>query len=305
MARPVVGTQFGRICALGLPLGTAAWLGCVDTSGSRTDFMAQSSSATGGDDGGAAAGSSSGSGSTGSSGGGPSEAGAVAMPAAPDLCGFPPSMAMNPILYSGAPAGGGGGNCPGTLPPPRNGSWFSYHDATGDGGVSLSATPALGGCGGISLCAFHIDGPIPADAGGFSIYGAGCGFDLNDNASGTATNYDLTPYTGIQYWAKGTINGTRGPGFAASPQTIHLKIVTATNRDGDDYGAYCQMIDPTIWTLCSVAFSALTRDGFSTTPDPATDTFDANQAQKVQFEFSLATGGAVSFDAWIDEVSFY
>ena len=72
------------------------------------------------------------------------------------------------------------------------------------------------------------------------------------------------------------------------------------------------MIDPTVWTKCGVAFSQAKRDGFSSTPNPATDVFDVNQLQKIQFEMSkysdppdAAVTTVVTFDVWIDEVSFY
>jgi hypothetical protein len=61
------------------------------------------------------------------------------------------------------------------------------------------------------------------------------------------------------------------------------------------------------------------RDGFCTTEctptDPTQDTFDANQLEKIQIEFSshqvAADGGAqvtpipVSFDVWVDDISMY
>jgi hypothetical protein len=206
---------------------------------------------------------------------------------------------------------GTGMGCASNIPAPRNGQWFQYHDNSDDGGLSMSAKAEVGGCGGMSLCAFHANGPLMGT--GFTGYGAGVGFDLNDNSASVATNYDATAagYTGIQYWAKGTTTGTRGAHYSLSPQTIHLKLLTATDRQGDDYGSYCPMIDPSTWTLCKVDFSMATRDGFSMTPDPATDMLDLNQLQKIQFEFSRYSDPpttpptTVSVDMWIDEVSFY
>jgi len=296
----------GRCGSVLLAAGLAVAVGCVDTSGSRNDFaVAGDDSAA--PDGGDAAAPEGGS----SSGGGPVESGADADadagPATPDLCGFPATdAAVSGVLYSGFPMGTAMG-CASNIPMPRNGSWFSYHDSSNDAGsLVLSAMAERGGCGGMSACAYHAKGPTNGAA--FPGYGAGVGFDLNDNAASppVAMPYDArgSGYTGIQFWAKGTITGTRGPGYSSSPQTIHIKLVTTTDRQGDDYGFYCQTIDPTTWTSCKVAFSALTRDGYGM-PPPAMDMFDPQNLQKVQFEFSTYSTGAVSMDVWIDEVSFY
>ncbi|MDP9001238.1 MAG: hypothetical protein M3O46_14145 [Myxococcota bacterium] len=274
-----------------------AAISCIDTSGSRTDFATDGDSGiTGGGDTGTSSGSSE---SGESSGSGSPDTG----PVMPDSCGFRTTTAPNPVLYAGAPTGTGV-SCSTSIPMPRNASWFHYDDMTGDGGVSVVAKAEIGGCGGTSVCAYHAR---TFGAGGFTNYGAGIGFDLLDDAMSVATNYDATPYTGIQYWVKGTITGTRGPNFAAAPQTIHLKLVTATDRHGDDYGAYCQMIDPQTWTRCTLDFSAAKRDGFSSVPAVGADTLDIHQLRKIQFEFSrLADPTAtVSFDVWIDEVAFY
>jgi hypothetical protein len=212
------------------------------------------------------------------------------------------------ILYSGFVMGTAMA-CASNIPSPRNGSWFNYHDSSDDAGsLIMSAMPEMGGCGGMSVCAFHAHGPT--NGAGFPGYGAGVGFDLNDNAASppVAMPYNALAvgYRGIQFWAKGTITGTRGPGYASSPQTIHLKLPTATNRMGDDYGFYCQMIDPVKWTLCMVDFAKLSRDGFEDMFLPvATDMFDSDSIEKVQFEFSTFSTDAVAMDVWIDEVSFY
>jgi hypothetical protein len=282
-------------------LGGAAWVSCVNMSGSRTDALG------GGDDSGTGDGTGTSSSSSGGTSSSSSGGGADVAPPPPDLCGFPETDASMPTLYSGVPTGT---TCVTGIPLPRAGSWFSYHDGTGDGGLTVTAGAAMGGCGGASLCGYHARGPVP-DAGGFAIYGAGIGFDLFD-VMGSPSNYDARAYKGVQFWVKGTATGTRGAGFVLSPQTVHLKLVTATNRSGDDYGTYCTMVDPTVWTRCGVDFIAAKRDGFSSTPNPATDMLDLDQLQKIQVELSKfsdpadsGTTTAVTFDVWVDEVSFY
>jgi hypothetical protein len=164
-------------------------------------------------------------------------------------------------------------------------------------------------------CAFHASGS------GFADYGAGMGFDLNDDSGNNAQPYDAHMFTGIRYWVKGTITGTRTTNYAAQDQTIHLKILAGTpplddggpsSRHGDDYGTYCP-VDPTNWTLCQVAFVDATRDGFNSEIPKDTDMLDLTQLLKLQFELSRYStqpeGGAapppVNFDIWIDDVEFY
>src|SRR5204863_143953 len=81
----------------------------------------------------------------------------------------------------------------------RVGAWYTYHDATAGG----TQTPAMGdpfipdACGHASMYCAHTTGS------GFTDYGAGFGFDLNNDA-GTKGIYDVGAFTGVAFWAKGT-----------------------------------------------------------------------------------------------------
>jgi hypothetical protein len=144
------------------------------------------------------------------------------------------------------------------------------------------------------------------DSAAYSTYGAGLGFPL---AVGDAP-IDVRRFSGIQFWARDTTAGTRGPGGVPSPQTMFLKIPTATARLGDDFGMYCT-IDPSAWTLCRSEFSALRRDGYVADPDPASDVFDPDNATRIEFEFRLFRDAAgnvptmVSFDVELAAISFF
>jgi hypothetical protein len=222
--------------------------------------------------------------------------------AAVDVCGLPTTTASNALLYNGATTAP---NCNSAIATPRAGYWFHYGDKTV--GATQTGAGAFGGCAGAADCAYHTTGM------GYADYGAGIGFDLNDDSTQTAQPYDATPYMGLQFWAKGTITGTRGPSYAQIDQEIHVKFVTATDRSGDDFGGYC--VIGADWTKCSLTFAAATRDGFSKTPDPTTDVLDANMMLKIQLEFSRFTktdadGGVidtppVAYDVFVDDVSFF
>jgi hypothetical protein len=265
---------------------------------------------------GGSAGSSTGTGGTGTGTGGAPGAGGIigtgggtsgldAPTTGTDVCPLPPTMAPDAVIYDGSRAGA---SCGQTTKPPRGAAWFSYDDGTAvDGGMPRLLRGDFGGCGGQTDCAMHITGA------GFTNYGAGMGFDMLD-MGGAAVPVDATAYAGIQFWARGTINGTRGPSYVSSPQTIHVKILTQLpDRRGDDFGFYCQMImDGTTWTQCNSAFAAMSRDGFRNDTVPvAGDMLDLSQLLKIQFEFSKftdppdATPTSVGFDFWIDNVAFY
>lgn len=219
-----------------------------------------------------------------------------------DVCPLPTTTAMNPVFYDGV---NGGAACGTSTKAPHMGYWFSYNDKSADGGAPMTAVGEKGGCGGTTDCAYHTKGS------GFTNYGAGVGFDLSDNAQMVAQPFDATGFMGIQFFAKGTITGTRGAKYASVAQSIHMKFATSKDRGGDDFGGYCTI--GADWTKCNLAFSAATRDGFKDAMVPvASDMLDLNQLLKGQLEFSKFSEAAdagtltpVTFDVWIDNVSFY
>lgn len=231
----------------------------------------------------------------------------------PSACGLPSPLPNKGLIYDG---GAAAASCASTLDAtnyPGN-FWFAYSDGTSDGGVFLH-TADFGGCGGPTDCAFHASGS------GFTGYGAGVGFTLNNNAI-----FDASTYSGLQVWFKGTASGTRGASYAMQNDSVHVKFLTgaldgstADPRNGDDYGAYCPTTGTDAggggWIVCRLPFASLTRDGFrgvdSGAPNPATDMFDPQNLVKIEFEFSAftlpdgGTGGPVGFDVWIDDVAFF
>jgi hypothetical protein len=190
--------------------------------------------------------------------------------------------------------------------------WFSYNDGSSDAG-DLVKGQATGGCDIASSCAYHMSGS------GFTNYGAGAGITLNSNAM-----FDASQFTGLNVWLRGFTKGTRGPGFSQLDNAVHVKFVTGESTDaaadprlGDDFGGYCPVSGDAgdCYMPCQLPFAALTRDGFRSVeagaPDPTTDMFDPKNLVKIQFEFSLYSGPdggvpePVSFDVWIDGVSWY
>ncbi len=308
------GLKLVCLSATSVALGLAFTGGCSSsTDSARTGGSAGSDTATAGTSSGAGAGNVAGSSSSGAGAGGTTgtlggagataggATGSAGSSSGTDTCGLPTTTAANALLYNGATTAP---MCGTSIAMPRVGYWFNYGDSTT--GAMETGKGDFGGCGGPTDCAYHITGS------GYTDYGAGIGFDLNDSMASppVAQPYDATAYMGLQFYAKGTITGTRGPKYANLAQQIHMKLVTATDRSGDDYGGYCTV--GADWTKCSVTFAGATRDGFSSTPAVASDMLDANMLEKIQLEFSKFSQPAdagtltpVDFDVWVDDVSFF
>jgi len=213
-------------------------------------------------------------------------------------CLFPETEQPDAPLFSGS---FDGTTCRTSLDAPYDGSWYSYQDSST---ALLAQEVSAPGCSETS-CSLHVQGP-PAGSEGFSTYGAGVGVPLvSSNAP-----IDASRFVGIQYWARGTILGTRGPSATDVPQTVFMKLLTSTNRSGDEFGAYCR-VDPLNWTLCRQTFSELGRDGYVSTPDAATDVLSVQELVRIEFEFRLfhsADGSVpvpVSVDVEIGSISFF
>jgi hypothetical protein len=132
----------------------------------------------------------------------------------------------------------------------------------------------------------------------FTNWGAGVGFNLNSPDTSTRLKYDVSPYTGIVFWARA------GTGTA----TLRVKLVTADIAPDTESGGECTAdcndafgygIDmTTTWQEYSIAFADLTQQGWGYTPPGG---FDSTGVLTVQLH---ADAGA-AFDIWLDDVRFY
>jgi hypothetical protein len=214
---------------------------------------------------------------------------------------MPTGGKAEPMIYDGKT----GAPCTNAIKSPRTGYWFTYNDTTGmqtPSATEMAMFGEVGGKGGATDCAVHTKGS------GFSKWGAGVGFDLN-NIAMMSSPYDATGYTGIRFSVKGTATNTRGALYAAAPNTLQVKVVTTANTGGDDFASFCAMTPD--WSVCQVPFAGLARDGWEKAimPPPM---FSAAQITKVQFQASkfgdavtMPTAPPVEFDFWIDDVEFY
>jgi hypothetical protein len=177
----------------------------------------------------------------------------------------------------------------------RSGSWYTYNDKTagatqtppGPDFKPDAVTPPRDG----STFAAHTTGS------GFTVWGAGIGFDLN-NPSGSAKKvYDASAYSGITLWIKGS-----------SDKPLRFNIAT---KDTAPEGGTCNLTDAGAagcndhfgttlaltadWTAKTIMFSDLAQSSFGV---PAT----FKRAELIGLQFQVAQGA--TFDFWIDDVAF-
>jgi Carbohydrate binding domain (family 11) len=179
----------------------------------------------------------------------------------------------------------------------RSGSWFTYNDGT-DGGTQ---TPTAGGSVLPSLIANggrctskHAMNTFGA---GFTGYGAGLGFDLNHPNSMTRMPYDMSPYTGIAFWALGPATGSQTvqvqvPEEATTPPAQGGTCMTGCNAH------YFTTINfpSTGWVQVVIPFASLVQAGFGTQV-----AWDPKTVLSVQF----VVDPAISFDFWVDDIGVY
>ncbi len=182
------------------------------------------------------------------------------------------------------------------------GFWYSFHDDVATGqidpdtqGTGLELEPvALPAERDGSLLGVHVTAN-----NGFTEWGAGVGFDFNSTDANTKDVYDLTPYSGVAFWARS----------ASGSVDMRVRVVTAdivpTTEPGGACTANCNdafgygITLTNQWQEVLVDFSSppLAQEGWGNDL-PA---FDPTQAIGIQIQ----AAAGVAFDIWIDEVRFY
>lgn len=195
----------------------------------------------------------------------------------------------------------------------RNGGWYAYNDMSatcmetpaGMGSANAEMIPG-GRCG--SMFAIHVFGS------GCTLWGAGVGTDFAAppppdggavDAGATAvrkTEYDVSMFTGIQFWARGEMGKT--PSVRVKlPMTSETKVAdggdcmateVGMDKCSDDYGSKI-VLSPT-WKLYKLPFSAMAQEKWGKAFD-----WDPKKVTSVQMQVAMST----MFDFWVDDVAFY
>ena len=179
----------------------------------------------------------------------------------------------------------------------RIGAWYTYNDATATGmqkpTVMTPFTMTAGGRDGAGYAANTV-------GGGFTVWGAGTGFNLHDPGDGNngsaKTPYDASAYTGIVFWAK-----------AGASSTTSLRV-NVSDKNTDPAGGICAPADKcndhfgkdinltANWAMYTMKFDDLLQLGWG----QSFAALDVAHLYAVQFQ----VGKATTFDVWLDDVAF-
>jgi hypothetical protein len=225
--------------------------------------------------------------------GGPDPGGdhADAAPGSPDAQGEPPASDILPEnmiddLDDGDPVllrSGG-----------RSGAWYTYNDMTATGqqtpAMGSPFMPSPGGANGSAYAA-------TTQGSGFTVWGAGMGFDLDVQMS-VKHAYDASAFHGVEFTAKGS-----GPvraaimiesvvssevGGACTPSTV------AGEKCDDGHGTNLFLTGN--WTVYKLPFAEIRQAGWG---KPVA--FDATKIMSIQFNVDKN----LPFDFAIDSIGFY
>jgi hypothetical protein len=184
----------------------------------------------------------------------------------------------------------------------RVGYWYTYNDGSGTqkpapdptGAIPFQPTP-----GGHS----PLFSAETSSTTGFTIYGAGMGFDFNNTAKKSCP-YNASVYTGIKFWAKGntsiramikipsTTQSTSDSGTCVAPATA----ATGCLCECENHFGITQVLTAD-WVQYSLPFATITQD-----PTWGKQvTFDKTSLIAMQFQ----VGKGAAFDFSVDDVTFY
>jgi len=184
----------------------------------------------------------------------------------------------------------------------RVGDWYQYGDDLGtllpESGAMLDAPGRAG-----SQYALHVGGV------GFSEWGSGVGVGLSYSDSG-ACLHDLSAYTGVSFWAKGSIVIVDEGNVVERDQgTVRLMLTEADATpveegggcDGNHGGCWdthrVRFSPDECWRLYSFDFAEFEQDGWGQ------DGGELNLDQIYTMSFEIASYN--DWDLWVDEVEFY
>ena len=178
----------------------------------------------------------------------------------------------------------------------RGGNWWWSKDATPDAGLTFEIAAIPGGRGS-STKAVHTVGSGETDWGAVGGFSIAWGVHV-DGGPWLNCPYDVSTYTGIQFWARGNSVPVRVKATMMEDYPVSFGGICAApdpNACFNDHGKYETFEDT--WKQFTVPFSSMTQgDGWGIiTP------FNPAHVQAIRFQ----TDGNVNFDYWIDDISFY
>jgi len=176
----------------------------------------------------------------------------------------------------------------------RMGSWYTYNDGSVGGqqtpASNVTFAPTAGGPAGSSWAS-------RTEGSGFSVWGAGMGFDLNNDGVSKGV-YDLSAHDGITFQAK----GNTGVRISIAVEAVVHVDYGGTCVPGPNPGQECDDAHgmpfsfTNSWQQYTLPFAQALQEGWGQSAP-----FDPTTAMSVLFD----TAEGETFDIWIDDVRFY
>jgi hypothetical protein len=176
----------------------------------------------------------------------------------------------------------------------RVGSWYTYNDKSETGeqtpAAGVAFLPSPGGATSGGFCA-------TTSGGGFSVWGAGMGLDLN-NPDGEKAVYDASMFHGVRFKARGTVPIRAAVMIAGviSAEVGGSCVAGAGTGQGCDDGHGRLVVLSPEWKSYDLPFAQITQAGWG---KPVV--FDATQIMSIQFNVEKN----LAFDVSIDDVGFF
>jgi len=192
----------------------------------------------------------------------------------------------------------------------RTGFWYTYNDGTTGG----TQTPAIGSFEPTVITGPGLDDAGASDGGadggvdhaaetagsGFTNWGAGMGFDLNNQGGNSPKQtYSVSGcgYTGLQFWARVGATSTTAVRLNVPDKNTDPSggVCAPASKCNDHFGEALTL--STAWTLVTVHWTDLKQQGWGTPQEPALDT---GNLVGVQFQFAPSA----TFELWVADISF-
>lgn len=184
----------------------------------------------------------------------------------------------------------------------RVGDWYQYGDDQGSllpEGGQLMDTPGRAG----SQYALHVGGV------GFTEWGSGTGVGLS-YGDGGACLHDLSAYTGLAFWAKGSVVNLGEDSIVEQDRGTVRLMLTEADATPVEEGGGCdgthgacwdthrvRFAPDECWRLYAFDFSEFEQDGWGQ------DGGELNLEQIYTMNFEIAAHN--DWDLWVDEIEFY
>ncbi len=184
----------------------------------------------------------------------------------------------------------------------RVGYWYTYNDGTlGAKQVPDPATLFTATAPGYTASpkfAAVTSGPA------FATYGAGMGFDFNNN--GKSCPYDASAYKGIKFYAKANTGNMVGMTLTAM---IKIPATTPTTADGGTCAAMCEdhyALKPApaltmAWQQFTITFATMATTTFGQNGFGKVVPFDKSKILAMQFQVAKS----VAFNFSVDNITFF